>query len=322
MIPALVRRVVGAALLVGASACAFLSLAAQGGRFSERLDLLTHFAPMYLGGGALALACLMFLPRGGARSGAAVAAGVAILSSLALMAPEALRRPPPAVTADTPLQLRIIQLNSWGLNDPDPRATARWLKEQKPDVVMVEELEPNLVDAIVRETGWRYTRGMLRTGIFTRADPAGSPFRLGKPWDDWPGLARTSIRFGGETIPLVAVHLTWPTDPVQARQRHQIGLLKGRTDPRRMIMLGDFNLTPWSFALQRLDRDLGMIRRDRALWSWPARAHGRAPHGPLAPWLPIDHVYAGSAWKTVSVTRGPRLASDHFPVIVVLALED
>lgn len=37
------------------------------------------------------------------------------------------------------------------------------------------------------------------------------------------------------------------------------------------------------------------------------------------PMLPIDHVYAGKGWRAVSVTRGPRLGSDHYPMVVVLA---
>ena len=35
--------------------------------------------------------------------------------------------------------------------------------------------------------------------------------------------------------------------------------------------------------------------------------------------LPIDHVYAGPGWRTVRAERGPRLGSDHYPVIVTLA---
>ena len=77
--------------------------------------------------------------------------------------------------------------------------------------------------------------------------------------------------------------------------------------------MGDFNATPWSFTLQRLDHEFGLIRRDRALFSWPIW-----PHLP-APFLPIDHVYAGDGWATVKVERGPKLGSDHYPVILTLA---
>jgi hypothetical protein len=63
-------------------------------------------------------------------------------------------------------------------------------------------------------------------------------------------------------------------------------------------------------------------RRDRAVFSWPA--------GPVTRWkidlpvafLPIDHIYAGSDWRTVKIERGPRgLGSDHRPLIITLALQ-
>lgn len=89
-----------------------------------------------------------------------------------------------------------------------------------------------------------------------------------------------------------------------------------------MIIAGDFNSTPWSFARRRDDRDFGLIRRTRALFTWPAEkiSHNRLP-APF-PYLPIDHVYAGPGWATVSVERGPRLGSDHYPVVVTLAPRD
>ena len=37
------------------------------------------------------------------------------------------------------------------------------------------------------------------------------------------------------------------------------------------------------------------------------------------PVLPIDHVYAGPGWATVSVERGPSIGSDHYPLVVILA---
>lgn len=87
-----------------------------------------------------------------------------------------------------------------------------------------------------------------------------------------------------------------------------------KDQPReRAILVGDFNSTPWSFARRREDAALGMERRTHALPTWPANGlFGLA-------FLPIDHVYAGSAWDTVSITRGPRLGSDHYPVVAVLA---
>ena len=89
-------------------------------------------------------------------------------------------------------------------------------------------------------------------------------------------------------------------------------LMKGR--PREhVILVGDFNSTPWSFARRREETALGLERRTRILPTYPANG----PFGVAL--LPIDHVYAGPGWGTVSINRGPRLGSDHYPIVAVLA---
>jgi endonuclease/exonuclease/phosphatase (EEP) superfamily protein YafD len=88
-----------------------------------------------------------------------------------------------------------------------------------------------------------------------------------------------------------------------------------RYDHSRLIVAGDFNLAPWSFGLRRLDNRLGLERRDRALFSWPA-------YRSRIPFVPLDHVYAGAAWRTVSIERGPSLGSNHYPVVATLVLEN
>ena len=88
----------------------------------------------------------------------------------------------------------------------------------------------------------------------------------------------------------------------------------------KKIVAGDFNMTPWSFGLRRFDERIGLERRDLALFSWPGKLTLGGKALPVLPILPIDHVYAGADWRTVSVKRGPALGSDHFPVVATLAL--
>jgi endonuclease/exonuclease/phosphatase (EEP) superfamily protein YafD len=85
-----------------------------------------------------------------------------------------------------------------------------------------------------------------------------------------------------------------------------------------LIVGGDFNLTPWSFGLRRQDARFGLVRLTRAMATWPA---GKISHWRLNlpfPLLAIDHLYAGKSWRVVSVTRGPVLGSDHYPIVAVL----
>jgi endonuclease/exonuclease/phosphatase (EEP) superfamily protein YafD len=238
------------------------------------------------------------------------------------MAPEFLRPMTPRASPATAPRIRLIQFNAWDLNR-GPIAAAAWLASQNPDVIANEELTPGLRAALRRE-GFHDQRGMTEsTAIFSRAAPVREPFPV--PTADWPVLpefARATFAGpGGQgTFSLVAVHLRWPIRPEARDQALRLAEFLNLYEADRIIVAGDFNLTPWSFDLRRLDRRFGLERRDRALPTWPARvsAGGRVFDTPA--YLPIDHVFAGSAWRTVALHRGPAMGSDHYPLIIDLAL--
>ena len=310
----------GTAVIV-AAACLTAALGAQGGRFSTKLDVLTHFAPFWLAGALLATGyALVFAspPLRWALAGAGVAGA---LAAAALILPELIRPISPTVDAGASRQIKLIQFNAWDEN-AQPGATADWIAAQKPDLVMMQEVENPIRQAMIQR-GFHFVRGMTRTAIFSRVAPTYSPFQV--PMMDWallPSFARATFDGPDGRFSVVAVHLEWPTHRAQKRQMRLLAEILDRYPTDRLILTGDFNLTPWSFALRRLDERLGMERRDRAIFSWPARLPPKAP----LPWslavLPIDHVYAGRAWRTVSIERGPRLGSDHYPLVVKLALVD
>src|SRR5581483_9516804 len=105
----------------------------------------------------------------------------------------------------------------------------------------------------------------------------------------------------------------------QARQEAQLARGIARFPRERTIVSGDFNSAPWSFSRRRWDKAFGLTRRERAIFSWPAGKVTAHRYREPIPILPIDHIYAGDRWATVSVSRGPRLGSDHYPLIAVLA---
>ncbi|MBV8593019.1 MAG: endonuclease/exonuclease/phosphatase family protein, partial [Caulobacteraceae bacterium] len=104
-------------------------------------------------------------------------------------------------------------------------------------------------------------------------------------------------------------------------QQTQMALLADDLAPfdrRSLILAGDFNSTPWSAALRRLDRALGLERRTRAMFTFPVQPYSRYALWSPLPFLPLDHVFAGEDWKTVRVTVGRNVGSDHLPVVAVL----
>ena len=305
-------------VLVPAAACLVAALAATGGRASPMLDLLREALPLWLGGSVLTLIlALPMVASSRTRRAGAWAAGLALgggLISGALMAPEYLR-PIPVMSAppsgSTPIVL--IQWNAWAQNR-DPEGAAAWLAARSPDVITLEDARAPIREALIRR-GYHLTSGISDTVIFSKAPPVRSSVVVPPAlWPHLPGFARATFMTPNGPFTVVAVHLKRPyladTRPAIAA----LSVLLDGYDRGRVIVTGDFNLAPWTSGLEAADARLGLVRRDRALASWPARSWP-------SPLLPIDHVYAGSRLASDTPKRARAVGSSHFAVITRLALK-
>lgn len=301
---------------------AVTGLACLGGAFSNTLDALTHAAPIWLACGlaglALALACSHDIERK-----ALVGIGlVGMISILVLMAPElfsTLHRP--AKPAKGEATLKVVQFNLWADNH-DPEATAAWLLKQNADIVVTEE-SGGAALPVLRALKKAYPYRIpchVGYGCDTRIHSRWPVVAEHGFYEDDEGLvgAWATLRHPLGDLTVVGVHFVWPIPAGQWQAQSRMLARKLKPFPKdTLIVTGDFNSTPWSWGLRRQDKALGLERRTRALASWPNGAFSRVAKAPF-PILPIDHVYAGKAWKTVKVERGPSLGSDHRPVVVTL----
>jgi len=303
-------------VFLAAALCAGASVAAQQGAHSLQWDLLAHFAPIWFAGGLVCALAALAAFHGLARWGIVAMGAVAMVASGALMTPELTRSTGPHAGADAPGKLKVIQFNVWSHN-ADPDATIDWIAAQHPDIAILEETTPDFRRRVEARTGWRSAcrdcevmiySAMPMTRGYVAAAPSVGP------------LAHAVLKDARGSFDVVAVHNAWPTDG-QDQQRQEARLARVLSElPRdRTIATGDFNSTPWSFSRRNWDRAFGLVRRDRAVFSWPAGQITQRRIKVPFPLLPIDHVYAGSAWATVSVERGPKLGSDHYPVVAILA---
>ena len=311
--PGLWLTTVGLAL---GAVCAGLGLLALGGAISARLDVLTHLAPLWAAGAALGVT--VAAPGSSSMRGPAILlAAIALTAAATLIAPEFLRSTGPAAPQDAPGQLKVIQFNA-SRDNPQVARIADWLAAERPDVVMIEEATPALRHAILARTGWHVAGAATTVMIFTPA-----PYVVMHRPKVEPGskLVWVNATYASESGPfeLVVTHFAWPTQAIHRAQSLAMRRVLAALPRDRTILAGDFNSTPWSFARRADDRAFGLVRRDRALASWPADGIGAWGLAAPFPVLPIDHVYAGAGWATVSVRRGPRLGSDHYPVVVTLA---
>lgn len=311
----IVRRAAAWAAWSLAIFAAVAGVLAQGGRFSLALDAFAHLAPGYLLAGLLA-ALLAFLAGFRNHRAPLILGLLASLNAATLIAPEFLADGAPTAPGDAPGQIKIVQFNNW-VGNPDADAVATWLLAQNADVIVLEEGAP--VRGRLKEAGYLPACNGCSPVIFARSKPL-RRFPPPRVWDDPSRITWATYADPRGEFTIVAVHGFWPVELERVRTQEAALRRHLAVLPReRLILSGDFNSTPWSFARRRDDREFGLIRRTRALPTWPAMtaSHNHLP-APFA-YLPIDHVYAGAGWATVEVRRGPKLGSDHYPVVVRLA---
>lgn len=315
------RGVLWTAALLLSLGSAVGAVLAWGGAVSDRLDVLTHFAPFYC---AAALFSLPLILIAGHSRGLLMLSAIAMTASGALMAPDLMRRND-ATASTTPVAaaapLKVIQFNLWGRNT-DPEGTTRWILAQNADVLVFEEAF-GATDPIIAALRARYPYATTcadpwpcSTMIMTREKPLdGGGFEKPDSPAHVPGAWVTLATAAGP-ITVVGVHYTWPVPagPQQAQSRRlTIGIAP--FDKHRLIIAGDFNSTPWSFSMRRQDRRFGIERRSHGIFSWPASYFTRWKIQSPFPFFAIDHVYAGADFVNAKVVRGPRLGSDHFPLV-------
>ena len=212
--------------------------------------------------------------------------------------------------------LRVVTMNVRHDNDRIDGAIA-FLGETDADVVVLQEMSTPHTEALRRKLGARYPHSVGDFGVVIlskfpiKAD--GALDRAGHP--EWmsPFARWVEIDVKGTPVELVGVHIARPF--YTELQTHDVAtltqFLRGRNLPG--IGAGDFNLTPWTEQLKHLLSAAGLKRYNTfnpTCW----RKY------PLPPVFVIDHVLASDRFAKIATTGGPRLGSDHRPVIADIAL--
>ena len=116
---------------------------------------------------------------------------------------------------------------------------------------------------------------------------------------------------------LIGTHAVPPVNSEYAawRNSHLAALpevVSAASDP--VMLLGDLNVSPWSFHFRRLIRVSGLRNASRGRGihaTWPAH---------LLPLLiPIDHCLYSRGIEILEKTVGSYVGSDHYPVLVEFA---
>jgi endonuclease/exonuclease/phosphatase (EEP) superfamily protein YafD len=117
-----------------------------------------------------------------------------------------------------------------------------------------------------------------------------------------------TLAVGGRPVTVVSIHLSWPYPIAQKEHIDYLAQILPAL-PGPLILAGDFNATPWSHAMQRMQAisDTRLVGGIRHSWFLKRRPH---------PGLPLDHVLLPSQLNAQSIEAGESVGSDHRPILV------
>lgn len=277
------------------------------------VQLFTHFRLQYLGA-ALALVVAFTLLRE-PRYALAMALVSALNASAVL--PWYLDKP----AAGDGAELRVLVANILSDNDEHEELLAL-IEAEQPDLVCLMEVSPRWAESL-RRLDAKYPHrivepraGNFGIAMYTKHAVVAAAVIDSAPLD-LPTIVAT-LDISGRAVQVVATHPTIPLGKAnyEARNMQLDGiarLLQEGHGPR--ILVGDLNATMWDMKYRSLENRtwLRNVRRGFGVRpSWPMFL-------PIA-LIPIDHILVSDDFGVRDVRTGPRIGSDHLPLVATLVL--
>ncbi|MBM3521047.1 MAG: hypothetical protein FJX63_09855 [Alphaproteobacteria bacterium] len=254
-----------------------------------------------------------FLPRG--RLTAAFVLTVGGIAAIGAW-PHAMERVPAAISQlkEGETAIKLASFNLW-YGNPDIAAIAAEVRRLDADVVTLIEVGPDkramvegLKDLYPHQTEC-FADAYCHLAILSKF-PIGETVAK----SSWEGPPLMLVRLGGKArdLAVMGVHtIRFPHSRAQFRQVRALARFI-ETMPGRMVVMGDFNATPFSRVTKTVETETGLVRLT-SLPTWPAWIE--------LPQVAIDHIFASPDMRVIEDERvGRPTGSDHYPIVMTLAL--
>jgi endonuclease/exonuclease/phosphatase (EEP) superfamily protein YafD len=264
---------------------------------------------------ALAMAGCLVLAAGGHVFWALIGLVIAVVQAL-ICAPILIARMPALAGPAPSGPLRLIAINVWYRNRQFQRVID-YLATQRPDFVLLAEITAEWEQALTplqQLYAHRYaTRGRRGTGLLLLSR---WPMQAAV-WPDYsdvePAVSATLL-INERSLQIFGVHTSWPLGRENAALRdRQLALIGefARAHPGPLIVLGDLNVTPFSSHFQAMLAG-GNLKSAAQGFAWQPTWPTFLPPGGIH----IDHALTSAGVVVTSFLRGPRVGSDHLPIVI------
>jgi endonuclease/exonuclease/phosphatase (EEP) superfamily protein YafD len=298
--------------------CALVVVAAAGLLVSTRLsqlwtifDVTSHFT-LHFGVVAVAFLIGYFVPRARVFTGLLLSlAGfiaIGLYGHVLMNRPQAIGSPLPGER-----ELRVATFNTSVRNEQTEAVASEVLRLDADVVVLVEiGVHKRKLLPLLRKT-YPHQTDCLEEDFCGMAIVSKEPIVASEGRGVWKGppFIRADLggRLAGHTV--MGTHtLRVPHVRAQFAQLHRLADYLRASD-RKLIVMGDFNATPFSRVLGEFEERSG-LRLLTATPTWPGYLE--------LPQLAIDHILVSADYRLIERPRiGNRAGSDHYPVTAKLA---
>ena len=282
--------------------------------FAHRnIELLSHFRPQYLAASLVLLAAFAVF-----RSPVYV---VPLLATAVLNASYVLPWYFGGMAVESDMTLKLLNVNVFRGNEQHDRLL-KLIETEQPDIIFLQEVSPEWHNA---------TRSLRRGYPFSYVQPREDAFGIAlfsrlefdsithvdSPPLKFPTIVAT-LTVDGKPLTLINTHAMMPLGRFEfdARNEQLQSIAEiARQATGAVILAGDLNNSIWNRSYRELEDGTGLRNSRRGIGilpTWPTFM-------PLA-MIAIDHVLVSDDVGVVETRTGPRIGSDHLPLIVTIAL--
>jgi endonuclease/exonuclease/phosphatase (EEP) superfamily protein YafD len=279
------------------------------------LDLFSHFRVQYFLGLSVVAVVLIFRRR----YKVPALFGVFAIANLGTIVPLYFGSDPQPAGVSRSYRSLLVNVNT---DSGIPGKVAQTIEQLDPDFMALEEINDQWLSTLsVTLAAYPYSKTMPREdnfgiAIYSKYPLVQSEIRQVGEADVPSAIAELQLPDGLLTV--IATHPLPPGGRENARLRDdQLERLPEIVKQARspVLLLGDLNVTPWSSHFKRLLSRSGLRDSSQGrgvLGTWPT-------HMPIF-LIPIDHCLHTAGIHVTRRATGPKVGSDHYPVVVDFVL--
>ncbi|MFN8424683.1 MAG: endonuclease/exonuclease/phosphatase family protein [Anaerolineales bacterium] len=285
-------------------------------------DLLSHLRIHFAVG--LLFCMIWFIPL---RKRISLLILIPLFVNLSVLAPLYTSRSSANLSPDT---LKILHYNL-DKTTPSHEEAFAYLREHPADILFLQEVTPELADKFASELpDYRliYAEPLDNTHGSALLLPVASTLTVQStntihlPESSPRPLITATVIWDGQPLTLLSFHVVRPknayTENIQAAEFAAAAdwIIAQRQNETPLIVIGDYNSTPWSARFQTFLNTSGLQDSSIGFGYQPTWSMGF----PILFGLPIDHAVISPEIVVQDRAVGPQLGGDHAPLWITVAL--